>query len=100
MTDVKASMDTIERLISQLRFEQAKIDAAILIIERLGAVARGTSGQKRRGRPPKWLAEAKSSVDAKTLEEEVMEYLRSPPSQAASDRNVSSTAPKVSRAGS
>ena len=37
-------------MLSELRSERAQIEEAIIILERL---ARG--GQKRRGRPPKWM---------------------------------------------
>lgn len=48
-------------MLGELRKEQAQIEDAILTIERL---ARG--GQKRRGRPPKWMAdlERKPSTSA------------------------------------
>lgn len=45
-------------MIASLRLELTQIDEAILNLERL---AQG--GGKRRGRPPKWLAEAKSAPE-------------------------------------
>ncbi len=44
----------IQKIIEQLRAEHAALSEAILALERLAA-----NGQKRRGRPPKWMAEAK-----------------------------------------
>ena len=37
-------------MLSELRSERAQIEEAIIILERLA------TGQKRRGRPPKWMA--------------------------------------------
>jgi hypothetical protein len=48
----------IINLIAELRNEQQQIDQAILALQALGA----TSGAKRRGRPPKWLSEAKQAT--------------------------------------
>ena len=42
----------LDRILAELRDERTAIDEAILVLERL---ARGTG--KRRGRPPKWLAD-------------------------------------------
>jgi hypothetical protein len=44
----------INKMLSDLRTEQAQIAEAVIVLERL-AVGRG----KRRGRPPKWMAEVK-----------------------------------------
>ena len=56
----------VTKLISQLRAEQQQIDQAILALQRLGV----TSGTKRRGRPPKWLSEAKSGEAAKPAKQQ------------------------------
>ncbi len=45
----------LERIIADLRSEKAGIDEAILALERIAA-----GGQKRRGRPPAWLANLKA----------------------------------------
>ena len=50
----------IEAIIKQLREELAGINESILALERL-EIGRG----RRRGRPPAWLAEAKSIAPAK-----------------------------------
>jgi hypothetical protein len=47
----------IPKIMRQLREELAVVDEAILSLERLDS---GRS--KRRGRPPKWLKEAKASI--------------------------------------
>ena len=49
----------INKILEGLRQEREQIEEAILSLERL-AVGRG----KRRGRPPSWLAEAKSADPA------------------------------------
>ena len=46
----------IKKILDELREERAQLEEAILSIERLAA-GRG----KRRGRPPAWMAAAKSS---------------------------------------
>lgn len=46
----------VNELLEQLRQEHTYVTEAILSIERLAA-----NGQKRRGRPPKWLIAAKAS---------------------------------------
>jgi len=94
-------MDTIERLISELRHEQARLDAAIAVIERLGAVVKSTAGHKRRGRPPKWLVQAKSRADAGILEQKGMEKPLTGPSgprQGGPDRSSSCALPDVPHA--
>ena len=50
------SMD-INSMLAELRAERERLTEAILVLERLAA-----GGHKRRGRPPKWLATAASSV--------------------------------------
>jgi hypothetical protein len=49
----------IEKILDELRLERMKIEEAILSLERL-AEDRG----KRRGRPPKWVSEARKRVKA------------------------------------
>ena len=46
----------IIHMLSELRAERQQLDEAILVLERLA-----TSGGKRRGRPPKWMASAQST---------------------------------------
>ena len=49
----------VARILDQLRLERDQIEEAILSLERLA------SGQeKRRGRPPKWMVEAKKRTRA------------------------------------
>ena len=50
----------LERLIAELYEERARLDGAIAALER--AIA---GSQKRRGRPPKWLAKAREGVPPK-----------------------------------
>jgi hypothetical protein len=45
----------IQKLLAELRSEKERLEEAILTIERLAAGSLG----KRRGRPPKWMANAK-----------------------------------------
>ena len=51
----------ILRMLAELRSERQQIDEAILVLQRLA-----TSGGKRRGRPPKWMA-AHPQAGASTL---------------------------------
>ena len=52
-------------ILDQLRLEREQIEEAILSLERLA------SGQeKRRGRPPKWMAEAKKRARAQAKKTE------------------------------
>jgi hypothetical protein len=44
----------VKKILEELRFERDLMEDAILNLERLK-----TSGAKRRGRPPKWLQEAR-----------------------------------------
>ena len=48
----------IHRILTELRSEKARLEEAILTIERLAAGSLG----KRRGRPPKWMASAKATT--------------------------------------
>jgi ABC-type transporter Mla subunit MlaD len=55
----------VEGILDQLRLEREQIEEAILSLERLA------SGQeKRRGRPPKWMAEAKKRAGAQAKKTE------------------------------
>ena len=47
----------LDKTIADLKGELAALNQAILLVERLAA-----HGQKRRGRPPKWMSEAKKGV--------------------------------------
>jgi hypothetical protein len=49
----------VKKILEELRFERDLMEDAILNLERLRA-----SGAKRRGRPPKWLQEARSRQPA------------------------------------
>jgi len=55
----------VTKILAELRMEREQLEEAILSLERL-AEGRG----KRRGRPPKWMAEAKkrTRVPAKRIE--------------------------------
>lgn len=46
------------KMLQELRDERDRIDEAIAAIQRLAL----TNGQKRRGRPPKWVSEAKKAA--------------------------------------
>lgn len=61
----------IAKILLELRLEREQIEEAILSLERL-AEGRG----RRRGRPPKWMAEAKKRVRAQAKKAE-------PPSKTA-----------------
>jgi hypothetical protein len=50
----------IHRILEELRSEKERLEEAILTIERLAAGSLG----KRRGRPPKWLANANAAASA------------------------------------
>ena len=50
----------IEHILAELRAERAQIEAAILALEKLSIAS-----HKRRGRPPKWLAEIKAAGAAR-----------------------------------
>ena len=50
----------LEAILKQLREEREQVDISILAIERLQA-------GRRRGRPPKWLAEVKAAAEPKKL---------------------------------
>jgi hypothetical protein len=55
----------IEKILADLRLERMQIEEAILSLERLGQ-----DRVKRRGRPPKWIAEAKSRVRSQAKKQE------------------------------
>ncbi len=55
----------ITKILMELRLEREQIEEAILSLERL-AEGRG----RRRGRPPKWMAEAKKRVRAQAKKAE------------------------------
>ena len=44
-------------MLAELRVERQQIEEAILVLERLAA-----SGGRRRGRPPKWMAQVKTET--------------------------------------
>jgi hypothetical protein len=46
-----------KKILAELYSERERLDQAIFALEKIG----GATGAKRRGRPPKWLAEAKGS---------------------------------------
>ncbi|MGA2186753.1 MAG: hypothetical protein ABSH47_27390 [Bryobacteraceae bacterium] len=48
----------VAKIIIELRQERDQIDAAILSLQRLAA----SSGERRRGRPPAWMAALKPDV--------------------------------------
>lgn len=53
------SMD-VNKILAELRAERDSIGEAILALERVGL----GRGSKRRGRPPKWMVEAKQEKNA------------------------------------
>jgi hypothetical protein len=48
----------IHRMLADLRSEKERLEEAILTIERLAAGSMG----RRRGRPPKWMTDAKTAA--------------------------------------
>ena len=48
----------IHKILAELYEERNRLDAAIASLEALA-----TTGQRRRGRPPKWLTEARKNVE-------------------------------------
>ena len=50
-----------QKILEELRAERDRIDQAIYALEQVGA----SHGQKKRGRPPKWLAEARKKAQGK-----------------------------------
>jgi hypothetical protein len=55
----------VDKILADLRIERMQIEEAILSLERLGK-----DRVKRRGRPPKWMAEAKKRVRAQAKKQE------------------------------
>ncbi|MCL6544645.1 MAG: hypothetical protein K6T61_05420 [Bryobacteraceae bacterium] len=55
----------IEKILEELRLERMQIEEAILSLERLAK-----DRVKRRGRPPKWVAEAKKRVKAQARKQQ------------------------------
>ena len=55
----------VEKILADLRLERMQIEEAILSLERLGQ-----DRVKRRGRPPKWMAEAKKRVRSQSKKSE------------------------------
>ena len=55
----------VEKILAELRLERMQIEEAILSLERLAK-----DRVKRRGRPPKWMAEAKKRVKAQAKRQE------------------------------
>ena len=55
----------VTKILSELRVEREQIEEAILSLERLA-----TSRGRRRGRPPKWMAEAKKRIRIQTKKAE------------------------------
>ena len=50
----------VQKILSELRAERERVDAAIIALERIGA-SRGA----RRGRPPAWIVEARKAAAGK-----------------------------------
>ena len=50
-----------QKIIKELRAERDRVDRAIYVLEQDVA----SHGKKRRGRPPKWLAEARKKAPPK-----------------------------------
>ena len=55
----------VTKILAELRVERAQLEEAILSLERLA-----TSRGRRRGRPPKWMAEAKKRIRIQTKKAE------------------------------
>ena len=55
----------IDKILADLRLERMQIEEAILSLERLGQ-----DRVKRRGRPPKWMADAKKRVRTQAKKQE------------------------------
>lgn len=55
----------IEKILEELRLERMQIEEAILSLERLAK-----DRVKRRGRPPKWVSEAKKRVKAQSKKQQ------------------------------
>ena len=55
----------VDKILAELRLERMQIEEAILSLERLAQ-----DRVKRRGRPPKWMAEAKKRVRAQAKRQE------------------------------
>jgi hypothetical protein len=55
----------VDKILADLRMERMQIEEAILSLERLAK-----DRVKRRGRPPKWMAEAKKRVRAQAKRQE------------------------------
>jgi hypothetical protein len=55
----------VEKILAELRLERMQIEEAILSLERLAK-----DRTKRRGRPPKWMAEARKRVRAQAKRQE------------------------------
>ena len=54
----------LNTILEELRREREHLDQVIMSVERLAL-----GGAKRRGRPPKWMAEAKSATSSKKAKE-------------------------------
>ena len=52
----------VHKILQELRAERERVEHAIAVMEDL---ARGAGG-KRRGRPPKWLTEAREKANAES----------------------------------
>jgi hypothetical protein len=50
----------VNKILAELREERDRLGEAILALERVGLAA----GSKRRGRPPKWVVDARQKEDA------------------------------------
>jgi hypothetical protein len=55
----------VDKILADLRIERMQIEEAILSLERLGK-----DRVKRRGRPPKWMAEAKKRARLQAKKQE------------------------------
>jgi hypothetical protein len=55
----------VDKILADLRLERMQIEEAILSLERLGQ-----DRVKRRGRPPKWMAEAKKRARSQAKKSE------------------------------
>jgi hypothetical protein len=68
-------------MLSELRSERQRIEEAILVLERLAA-----SGPRRRGRPPKWMAQEPARTTTSTVTKKPVFSLATREKMAAAQR--------------
>jgi len=68
----------VHEILADLYTEHQRLDEAIAAMEGLA-----TTGQRRRGRPPKWLAEARKSIKPDSAGDANSKKIRSQPKRKA-----------------